>query len=93
MCAVNAVHAFVPSSGMRRALAVERLAPLSATTADFKNGLNLDIDNVPWKIQEFLHVKPGKVCWLVGSSHPKKRAAAYFLTDIIDVFRASCIPY
>lgn len=30
------------------------------TTADFKNGMTLEIDNVPYKLLEFLHVKPGK---------------------------------
>ncbi|SIR87597.1 elongation factor P [Williamsia sterculiae] len=31
-----------------------------ATTADFKNGLVLQIDNQLWQITEFQHVKPGK---------------------------------
>ena len=31
-----------------------------ATTADFKNGLVLNIDGVLWTITEFQHVKPGK---------------------------------
>ncbi|GAA4739908.1 elongation factor P [Gordonia alkaliphila] len=31
-----------------------------ATTADFKNGLVLKIDNQLWQIVEFQHVKPGK---------------------------------
>ncbi|GAB2674227.1 elongation factor P [Gordonia jinhuaensis] len=31
-----------------------------ATTADFKNGLVLQMDNGLWQIQEFQHVKPGK---------------------------------
>jgi elongation factor P len=31
-----------------------------ATTADFKNGLVLRMDNQLWQIQEFQHVKPGK---------------------------------
>ncbi len=31
-----------------------------ATTADFKNGLVLDIDGQLWTITEFQHVKPGK---------------------------------
>lgn len=31
-----------------------------ATTADFKNGLVLRIDDQLWQIQEFQHVKPGK---------------------------------
>ncbi|CAM9323432.1 unnamed protein product [Chrysoparadoxa australica] len=31
-----------------------------ASTADFKNGLTIEIDGQPVKITEFLHVKPGK---------------------------------
>ena len=30
------------------------------STADFKNGLTIEFENAPWKIIEFLHVKPGK---------------------------------
>ena len=33
---------------------------LFETTADFKNGMTFEIDNVPHKLLEFLHVKPGK---------------------------------
>ena len=31
-----------------------------SSTADFKNGMTIEIDGVPRKIMEFLHVKPGK---------------------------------
>ncbi|HYJ55208.1 MAG TPA: elongation factor P, partial [Mycobacterium sp.] len=31
-----------------------------ASTADFKNGLVLNIDGQLWQIVEFQHVKPGK---------------------------------
>eukprot|EP00213_Chloropicon_mariensis_P000538 CAMPEP_0197471872 /NCGR_PEP_ID=MMETSP1309-20131121/2893_1 /TAXON_ID=464262 /ORGANISM="Genus nov. species nov., Strain RCC998" /LENGTH=195 /DNA_ID=CAMNT_0043009923 /DNA_START=45 /DNA_END=629 /DNA_ORIENTATION=+ len=27
---------------------------------DFKTGLTIEMDNAPWRVQEFLHVKPGK---------------------------------
>lgn len=33
---------------------------LFLTTADFKNGMTLELDGVPMKLLEFLHVKPGK---------------------------------
>lgn len=33
---------------------------LFLTTADFKNGMTLELDNVPMRLVEFLHVKPGK---------------------------------
>ena len=31
-----------------------------ATTADFRNGLCINHNGDPWKIESFLHVKPGK---------------------------------
>ena len=31
-----------------------------ATTADFRNGLCFNHNGEPWKIESFLHVKPGK---------------------------------
>ncbi|KAF5838265.1 elongation factor P (EF-P) KOW-like domain-containing protein [Dunaliella salina] len=34
---------------------------------DFKNGLNLEIDGAPYKVVEFLHVKPGKGAAFVRS--------------------------
>ena len=33
---------------------------LGLTTADFKNGMTFEIDNVPVKLLEYMHVKPGK---------------------------------
>ena len=30
------------------------------STADFKNGMTFEIDGAPYKLMEFLHVKPGK---------------------------------
>lgn len=37
-----------------------RLTPLALGTADFKNGLTIEYESTPYKILEFLHVKPGK---------------------------------
>ncbi|GMH38087.1 hypothetical protein BSKO_05971 [Bryopsis sp. KO-2023] len=39
----------------------------SITTADFKTGLTLEIDGSPWRVVEFLHVKPGKGAAFVRS--------------------------
>lgn len=30
------------------------------STSDFKNGMTIEIDGAPFKLMEFLHVKPGK---------------------------------
>jgi len=37
-----------------------RLGPLFLSTADFKNGMTIEENGVPFRIMEFLHVKPGK---------------------------------
>jgi len=49
---------FVCSPALRPA----RAAPLIAmgSTTDFKVGLTIEFEGAPWKITEFLHVKPGK---------------------------------
>jgi len=56
--------AFMPSHTRTR-LINRNINTVSTTqhflnTADFKNGMTLEIDGVPVKIIEFLHVKPGK---------------------------------
>lgn len=54
----SSVSAFVPTRG---AFASTRRSVITAaSTADFKNGLTIEVDNVPFKIVEFMHVKPGK---------------------------------
>eukprot|EP01032_Pedospumella_encystans_P002187 gene2187-2564_t len=37
-----------------------KITPLFLTTADFKNGMTIELEGVPVRLQEFLHVKPGK---------------------------------
>jgi translation elongation factor P/translation initiation factor 5A len=39
---------------------LKRLTPLGLSTADFKNGLTIEVDGTPMRVVEFLHVKPGK---------------------------------
>ncbi|KAI8472136.1 MAG: elongation factor P (EF-P) KOW-like domain-containing protein [Monoraphidium minutum] len=39
----------------------------TVSTNDFKNGLTVEIDGVPFKVIEFLHVKPGKGAAFVRS--------------------------
>jgi len=39
----------------------KRLEPLLAlSTSDFKNGLAIEFDGTPWRIIDYMHVKPGK---------------------------------
>lgn len=40
---------------------VMRLVVVNATTSnDIRNGMTIEIDGAPWRVTEFLHVKPGK---------------------------------
>eukprot|EP00892_Ulva_mutabilis_P009742 jgi/Ulvmu1/713/UM010_0085.1 len=44
-----------------------RLVIVRLTSNDIKNGTTLEIDNAPWRVMEFLHVKPGKGAAFVRS--------------------------
>lgn len=46
-----------------RSLVIRR----AITSNDIKNGMTLEIDGNPWKVTEFLHVKPGKGAAFVRS--------------------------
>jgi elongation factor P len=54
LAGANAYKSIAPSWIARPSTA------LHLTTADFKNGMTFEIDGVPLKLLEFLHVKPGK---------------------------------
>lgn len=58
------IAAYVPASRfIARIITEDKLQSTTAlflTTADFKNGMTMELDNVPYKLLEFLHVKPGK---------------------------------
>ena len=56
---VGSSFAYVPSSRFLNRMK-PTLSPLHLTTADFKNGMTMEIDGVPMRLMEFLHVKPGK---------------------------------
>ena len=52
-----------PIAGWRRSVVKPvgtSTTALFLSTADFKNGLTLEVNGAPCKILEFLHVKPGK---------------------------------
>ncbi|KAL4424103.1 hypothetical protein ABPG75_001404 [Micractinium tetrahymenae] len=49
----------------RRASLVVRAAQVSSN--DFKNGMTIEMDGAPYKVVEFLHVKPGKGAAFVRS--------------------------
>ena len=43
---------------------------MAISTAKFKNGLTIEVDNAIWKILEFQHVKPGKGgAFEIGRAH------------------------
>jgi len=47
-------------SGLLRHKSADSSTALALSTADFKNGMTFEVDGVPVRLQEFLHVKPGK---------------------------------
>jgi len=47
-------------SGLLRHKWADSSTALALSTADFKNGMTFEVDGVPVRLQEFLHVKPGK---------------------------------
>ena len=64
LCQLLSLYALRPAAGWRQTTLVRTesssTTALFLTTADFKNGLTLEVNGVPCKIMEFLHVKPGK---------------------------------
>ncbi|BBN07234.1 elongation factor P [Marchantia polymorpha subsp. ruderalis] len=51
---------------------------------EFRNGTNIEIDGAPWKILEFLHVKPGK-----GAAFVRTKLRNYVTGNTVDrTFRA-----
>lgn len=49
---------------------------MAISTADFKNGLTIEVDNAIWRILEFQHVKPGKGGAFVRSKLKNLRTGA-----------------
>ena len=49
---------------------------MSISTADFKNGLTIEVDHAIWRIVEFQHVKPGKGGAFVRSKLKNLRTGA-----------------
>lgn len=52
---------------MRGVGGARRLTVVGLTSNDLKNGLNIEVDGVPMRVVEFLHVKPGKGAAFVRS--------------------------
>eukprot|EP01041_Mallomonas_annulata_P002799 gene2799-5512_t len=60
-----AAVAYIPSTRFLTRLQKENeivriITALGLSTADFKNGMTMELEGVPFKLLEFLHVKPGK---------------------------------
>ena len=49
------------------------------STADFRNGVRLEIDGQPFYIVEFQHVKPGK-----GGAFVRTKLKSYITSNVID---------
>ncbi|CAG9465290.1 unnamed protein product [Pedinophyceae sp. YPF-701] len=66
----------------RRGALVIRAA--TCTSNDFKNGLSIEVDGNPFKITEFLHVKPGK-----GAAFVRSKLKSYLTGNTVErTFRA-----
>lgn len=51
---------------------------------EFRPGVNIELDGAPWRIQEFLHVKPGK-----GAAFVRTKLRNYVTGNTVDrTFRA-----
>ncbi|EIE26316.1 organellar elongation factor P [Coccomyxa subellipsoidea C-169] len=46
---------------------------------DFRPGVALELDNAPWRVQEFLHVKPGK-----GAAFVRTKLKNYITGNVVD---------
>eukprot|EP00243_Klebsormidium_subtile_P004505 TRINITY_DN18516_c0_g1_i1.p1 TRINITY_DN18516_c0_g1~~TRINITY_DN18516_c0_g1_i1.p1 ORF type:complete len:288 (-),score=53.82 TRINITY_DN18516_c0_g1_i1:292-1074(-) len=65
----------------RRPISI-RAATVSSN--DFKTGLNIVVDGAPYRVQEFLHVKPGK-----GSAFVRSKLKNYITNNTVEkTFRA-----
>lgn len=54
------------------------------TSNDFRPGVTLELDGAPWRVQEFLHVKPGK-----GAAFVRTKLKNYINGNVVDrTFRA-----
>eukprot|EP00611_Tribonema_gayanum_P014839 TRINITY_DN2633_c0_g1_i1.p1 TRINITY_DN2633_c0_g1~~TRINITY_DN2633_c0_g1_i1.p1 ORF type:complete len:227 (-),score=82.83 TRINITY_DN2633_c0_g1_i1:289-969(-) len=60
-------NAFVAPNALRTCVAASRHGLHMASTSDFKTGLTIEVDGAPVRVQEFLHVKPGKGAAFVRS--------------------------
>ncbi|KAL9227869.1 hypothetical protein vseg_003510 [Gypsophila vaccaria] len=75
-------------SHLRHSLVVPRRAKFSKvyalTSNDIKVGINLEVDGAPWRIMEFLHVKPGK-----GAAFVRTKMRNYVTGNTVEkTFRA-----
>ncbi|CBI18035.3 hypothetical protein VitviT2T_011925 [Vitis vinifera] len=59
---------------------------LAFTSNDIKVGSSIEVDGAPWKVLEFLHVKPGK-----GAAFVRTKMRNYVTGNTVDkTFRAGC---
>ncbi|XP_057870156.1 uncharacterized protein LOC131076835 [Cryptomeria japonica] len=57
---------------------------LALSTNDIKVGTNIEVDGAPWRVMEFLHVKPGK-----GAAFVRTKLRNYVFGNTVDkTFRA-----
>lgn len=57
----------MPGRRCARSARTRRVVTRAVSVNDFKTGLTIEMDNAPWRVIEFLHVKPGKGAAFVRS--------------------------
>ena len=63
----NIRRASMPGRRCARSARTRRVVTRAVSVNDFKTGLTIEMDNAPWRVIEFLHVKPGKGAAFVRS--------------------------
>ncbi|KAG0581963.1 hypothetical protein M758_3G023300 [Ceratodon purpureus] len=74
----------MPSLRVERSRRVGPLEISAMNSNDFRNGTNIVLDGAPWRVQEFLHVKPGK-----GAAFVRTKLRNYITGNTVEkTFRA-----
>ncbi|KAI5061586.1 hypothetical protein GOP47_0024091 [Adiantum capillus-veneris] len=72
------------SSALTISAASKAVRIFAISSNDFKIGVSIELDGAPWRVQEFLHVKPGK-----GAAFVRTKLRNYVTGNTVDrTFRA-----
>lgn len=95
LSSASTIYSSSTSLSLKPSLLFRRVAPLNPrrprfprifalSSNDIKVGLSIEVDGAPWKVLEFLHVKPGK-----GAAFVRTKMKNYVSGNVVDkTFRA-----